>query len=827
MATLLYRLGRFCARRPWTVIISWLVLLALALVAYGIWHGTLTTSVTIPGTETAKVSDQLAAKLPAARGGSGTVVFQVKGDGAFSARQRSQIADALEQTAKLHGVKASTNPFETQSALDEQRAQVSDGRTRLTGARSQLDAAQQQLTQAQQQLDAAQQQAAGSSAATAQLDAQQQQLDAQQQTVKSNQAVLAAQEKKLSDAEALLKMSAAIRTVSTDDSTALATIQFDADSFNVPASVKQAVIDQLGAARLDGVDVQFSNEIAQSIPSIGGVGEIIGVLIAAVVLFIMLGTLIAAGLPVLNALLGVGIGVTGALAFSSAIDMLSVTPILGLMLGLAVGIDYSLFILNRHRHQLRHGMEMHESIGIATGTSGSAVVFAGTTVVIALLALNVTGIPFLGLMGTVGAACVAVAILMAITFTPALLSLIGAHLLSRRTRRHLPTLQHAPVPTAPMSTLRAVFSLVLGVAVLVVIALPALSMRLGLPDGATEPVASTQYQAFKTIEQKFGNGFNGALLVTATVPGGVQKDDLTARERSIGAKLYAVDDVKAVAPIGASSDGSMIAFQVVPGSGPTSARTEQLVRDLRDASPLSGNVKLGVAGNASGNIDISEKLAAALPVYLAIVVGLSFLILMLAFRSLLVPLLAAGGFIMSVLAAFGGVTAIFQWGWLSGLFGTHDPGPVLSFLPILMIGILFGLAMDYQLFIVSGMREAYVHGSRARLAVTQGFRAGRSVVIAAAIIMIAVFSGFIFTDSVMVQSIGFGLAFGVLIDAFLVRLLLIPAAMHLLGDAAWWLPRWLDRILPNIDVEGARLVATLESAQQATRSRQSKSSAAE
>lgn len=827
MATLLYRLGRFCARRPWTVIISWLVLLALALAAYGIWHGTLTTSVTIPGTETAKVSDQLAAKLPAARGGSGTVVFQVKGDGAFSARQRSQIADALEQTAKLHGVKASTNPFETQSALDEQRAQVSDGRTRLTGARSQLDAAQQQLTQAQQQLDAAKQQAAGSSAATAQLDAQQQQLDAQQQTVKSNQAALAAQEKKLSDAEALLKMSAAIRTVSTDDSTALATIQFDADSFNVPAAVKQAVIDQLGAARLDGVDVQFSNEIAQSIPSIGGVGEIIGVLIAAVVLFIMLGTLIAAGLPVLNALLGVGIGVTGALAFSSAIDMLSVTPILGLMLGLAVGIDYSLFILNRHRHQLRHGMEMHESIGIATGTSGSAVVFAGTTVVIALLALNVTGIPFLGLMGTVGAACVAVAILMAITFTPALLSLIGAHLLSRRTRRHLATLQHTPVPTAPMSTLRAVLSLVLGVAVLVVIALPALSMRLGLPDGATEPVASTQYQAFKTIEQKFGNGFNGALLVTATVPGGVQKDDLTARERSIGAKLYAVDDVKAVAPIGASSDGSMIAFQVMPGSGPTSARTEQLVRDLRDASPLSGNVKLGVAGNASGNIDISEKLAAALPVYLAIVVGLSFLILMLAFRSLLVPLLAAGGFIMSVLAAFGGVTAIFQWGWLSGLFGTHDPGPVLSFLPILMIGILFGLAMDYQLFIVSGMREAYVHGSRARLAVTQGFRAGRSVVIAAAIIMIAVFSGFIFTDSVMVQSIGFGLAFGVLIDAFLVRLLLIPAAMHLLGDAAWWLPRWLDRILPNIDVEGARLVATLESAQQATRSRQSKSSAAE
>ncbi|MFT8637046.1 MAG: MMPL family transporter [Pseudoclavibacter sp.] len=825
MATLLHRLGRFSTRRPWTVIVTWLILLVLALTAYGLWHGTLTSTVTIPGTPTSKVTDQLAAKLPHARGGSGTVVFQTQDGAAFTAAQRAQIATALHDAAKLPGVKATVDPFVTQNGIDQQHAQVKDGQAQLDAARAQLDAGAKQLAQAQAQLTAARQQAqaAGTGAAgsaAAQLDAEQAQLDAQQQALTASRTTLDQQAAKLADARKLLDLSAPIRTVSTDRSTALATVQFHANLFNVPAEVKQTFVDHLAKAQIDGVKVEFSNEIAQSMPAIGGIGEIAGLLAAAIVLLVMLGTLIAAGLPVLSALLGVGIGVTGALALSSAIDMLSVTPVLGLMLGLAVGIDYSLFILNRHRHQLRHGMEVRESIAIATGTSGSAVLFAGTTVVIALLALNVTGIPFLGLMGTVAAVCVAVAILIALTFTPALLTLIGTRLLPRRIRRDLGAVRHAPVPDRPMSTGRAIVSLVLGVAVLAVVALPALDMRLGLPDGATEPTGSTQYRAFKTIEHQFGAGFNGPLLVTADIPGGTKQADLISTERTIGAKLGAIDNVHAVAPIGASTDGDLIAFQVVPDTGPTAAQTGQLVRDIRDASPLQGGVKLGVAGNASGNIDISEKLAAALPVYLAIVVGLSFLILMVAFRSLLVPLIAAGGFIMSVLAAFGGVTAIFQWGWLSSLFGTHDPGPVLSFLPILLTGILFGLAMDYQLFLVSGMREAYVLGSSPRLAVARGFRAGRSVVAAAAIIMISVFAGFMVTSSVMIQSIGFGLAFGVLIDAFIVRMLLVPAAMHLLGDAAWWLPKWLDRIVPNIDVEGARLMATLESTDAAAQSRQ-------
>jgi RND superfamily putative drug exporter len=272
--------------------------------------------------------------------------------------------------------------------------------------------------------------------------------------------------------------------------------------------------------------------------------------------------------------------------------------------------------------------------------------------------------------------------------------------------------------------------------------------------------------------------------------------------------LIAENDVTAVAPIGASDDNTLLAFQVIPAEGPTSESTEQLVRDLRDLSPLDGDVTLGVAGSASGNIDISEKLAAALPGYLAVVIGLSLIIMVFVFRSILVPITATLGFVLSLFATFGGITAIYQWGWLGAVFGVHDPAPILSFLPTILVGILFGLAMDYQLFLVSGMREAYVHGAPARLAVQRGVHAGRTVVIAAAIIMISVFAGFIFSSSPMIRTMGFGLAFGVLVDAFVVRMLLIPAVMHLLGESAWWLPKWLDRILPDVDVEGASLERT-------------------
>jgi putative drug exporter of the RND superfamily len=571
---------------------------------------------------------------------------------------------------------------------------------------------------------------------------------------------------------------------------------------------KQAVIDFFEQHTVDGVAVDFSSDIAQGVPEVFGVGEALGLVIAGVVLLVMLGSLLPAGLPIVTALVGVGIGVLASLAFSGVVSMASVTPVLGVMLGLAVGIDYSLFIVHRHRRQLAHGLDLHESIAMANGTAGNAVLFAGTTVMIALLALNFTGITFLGVMGTVGAVCIAVAVLIAVTATPALLGLIGPRALSPRARARLVAPAASGTRAVAMSTRRAVVTIVLGVAALVVVAVPAASMRLGLPDGSAEPADSTSYRAYQVTADAFGPGSNGTLLVTARLPTGLDEAGTAAAQLEVARAVAALDDVRAVAPI-AVSDTGLAAFQVKPGEGPNAASTEQLVRDLRATDVLDGTTlegtALGVAGQAAINIDISANLADVLPLYLAVVVGLSLLIMIVVFRSLLVPLVATGGFVLSLLATYGAIVAVFQWGWLGGVVGITNPGPVLSFLPVMLVGILFGLAMDYQLFLASGMREAFVHGAPARTAVMQGFRAGRTVVVAAALIMASVFGGFVLSDSVIIRSVGFGLAVGVLLDAFVVRLLVVPAVLHLLGRSAWWLPGWLDRLLPNVDVEGAAL----------------------
>jgi RND superfamily putative drug exporter len=789
LAEFLYRLGRLCARRAGVVLASWLVILGLAVTGYFVARGELSPVVDIPGTETAKVSERLGERLPVAAGGNGKIVFHTPDGARLTDSQRAGITALLKSTAELEGVGSTTDPFAIEKRIADQRAQLGDGLKQITDGRAQLVDGQQKINGAKSVWD--------------QLDpATRAEVDAQQATVIEKRKELEAQALKVDRGRQLLNMSAAIRTVSVDGSTAVAQVQFDVPQLDVTPETKERVVEHVDAGLPGGVEVEYSNEITQGLPEIIGVGEVAGLIIAAITLLVMLRTLIGAALPILSALAGVGIGVTASLALSGVVEMLSITPVLGVMLGLAVGIDYSLFILNRHRRQLLEGVDFHESIGLANGTSGNAVVFAGSTVLVALLALNVTGIPFLGLMGTVAAICVAVAVLLAVTLTPALLAVIGNRVLNRKA--------HAQSNAAvkPMSTGRAVTTVLVLLIALVAVAIPAMSMRLGLPDGSSEAQDSTQYQAFKTIEQKFGAGVNGSLVVVADLPAPVTGDALVTEQVRIGTLLLAQNNVSAVAPIGASTDGRTLGFQIIPREGPTTAETEQLVHDLRGLSPVtssSGEVVLGVAGSASGNIDISEKLADALPGYLGLVIGISLIIMILVFRSILVPVTATLGFILSLFATFGGVTAIFQWGWLAAVFGIHDPGPVLSFLPTILIGILFGLAMDYQLFLVSGMREAYAHGAPARLAVQQGVHAGRTVVTAAAIIMISVFGGFIFSNTAMIRSLGFGLAFGVLVDAFLVRMLLIPAIMHLLGRSAWWIPRWLDRILPNVDVEGAAL----------------------
>ncbi len=840
MAELLHRCGTACARRARTVLVVWVLLLGAAAAAFLVGFQGLTSSFDVPNTASGDVVATLEDKLPEFSGASGTVVFRTTDESPLSAGQQAAISELVTAASELPDVASVVDPFAAEqeraaqaAAVESGRPAVGDGRAEVAAAQAQLDAAFAQLDTAQDQLDAARGQAEAAGHPTSQLDAQQAQLDAQRAPLDEQQRLLTAtseeleaQSEQLETAAELLSLAENIRTVSDDGSTARVTIGFAETRLELDQESRDAVIDLFEAAPVDGTQMAFSSEISQGVPRILGVGEVVGVLVAAVVLVVVLGSWLAASFPIVTAVTGVGIGALATLAFSGVTQMTSVTPILGIMLGLAVGIDYSLFIINRHRKQILAGADVEESIGLSTGTAGTAVVFAGFTVIVALLALNVVGIPFLGLMGTIGAVSVAIAVLLAVSATPALLSLAGRRVLGRRARARADAAQteHAtsgpdqpeppqasaphdggPAAIRPMPTWRAVVTTVGCIVTLLVVAVPALSMRYGLPAGDSEPEGTYAYEAFTITEEEFGEGSTSTLLVTADLPADLPEDRLQATQAGIARELAAHDDVVAAAPIAVSDDHRLAAFQVVPEEGPNSESTAQLVRDLRDTGTLAGGITIGVSGQAAINIDISEALADVLPLYLAVVVGLSFVIMVMVFRSLLVPLVATGGFVLSLFATYGVATAIFQWGWFGSLLGIHNPGPLVSFLPIILVGILFGLAMDYQLFMATGMREAYVHGSSARLAVAQGFRAGRRVVTAAALIMIAVFAGFVSSESSIIKSFGVGLAAGVFLDAFVVRMLLMPAVMHLLGRSAWWLPRWLDRIVPDVDVEGAAL----------------------
>lgn len=466
--------------------------------------------------------------------------------------------------------------------------QLQMGAQKLAEAQAEIDEARAQLEAGQAQLDAARQQVADGG--LAELDAQQEQLTAGAKELEKNQELLSKQAKQLDNGQALAQYAGGASLVSESDSTALGVINFDTAATNVPVSSKTQLQDRINAAEIPGVKVLYSSDVSSKMPALIGVGEVAGVLIAAVVLLVMLGTLIAAGLPLISALVGVGVGVAGSLAFSGIIDMLSVTPVLGLMIGLAVGIDYSLFILNRHRKNLLRGVDVQKSIGLANGTSGNAVVFAGSTVVIALLALNVTGIGFLGLMGTVGAVSVFTAVLVAVTLAPALLSLAGLRVLPSRVRNEVGEKPRSRALPKEMSSTRAWVTLVACLVGLVVVALPATSMRLGLPMGSSEPADSTQFQAYEAIEDGFGPGMNGPLLVVAEYPEAVPKDDLVATQLAIAEKLSTQASVTSVVPVGQSEDGKMLAFQVVPAEGPESEDTSELVHSIRGMSPLDGAV---------------------------------------------------------------------------------------------------------------------------------------------------------------------------------------------------------------------------------------------
>ena len=600
------------------------------------------------------------------------------------------------------------------------------------------------------------------------------------------------------------------QAVSADGTVAYATVSYDAEFDELTSSVQEELVATTESAESAGLQVELGGEATQAV-SEQGATEAIGVLVAMLVLAVAFGSVVAAGLPLLTALIGVGVGMAGTLALSSVVELTSTAPILGLMVGLAVGIDYALFISIRHKQHLADGMDPHESAGMSVGTAGSAVVFAGATVMIALAGLAVVGIPFLTTMGLVAAGMVGVAVLVALTLVPALLGFAGNRFNRwpipgfRGRQARLKTNESTGTKWAKRVTQRPAAFLIAAVIGTGILAVPALDLELGLPDEGNLTSDTTQRKAYDLLADGFGPGFNGPLTI---VVDGQGSDDVEAAANGTATAISELDDVAAVSPAVLNPEGDTAIITAFPESGPADTATKDLVgaiRDLQSGITDSTGAELFVTGNTALGIDISEKLTGALPLFLIVVVGLSLILLTLAFRSILVPLKATAGFLLSLAATFGALVAVFQWGWMADLIGLQSTGPIISFLPILLVGLLFGLAMDYEVFLVSRMREDYVHGASPKESIVGGFRHGARVVTAAALIMASVFAGFILGDDATIKSIGFALAFGVLIDAFVVRMTIVPAVMALLGDKAWYLPKWLDRIMPDVDIEGARL----------------------
>ncbi|WP_405850796.1 MMPL family transporter [Streptomyces niveus] len=606
-----------------------------------------------------------------------------------------------------------------------------------------------------------------------------------------------------------------VGTVSADSRTGIAEITFDAEKADkILEATKQALERSAAEARAAGLTVELGGDAFGPKVTVLGPMEAVGILIALGILIFVFRTLRGAIIPVATALVGVAIGVLGLMAMTSVVTMDSTSIILAVMLGLAVGIDYALLIVSRHQTQVRHGMDPEESAGLATGTAGGAVVFAGATVVIALSALAVVNMPFLTVMGLGAALTVVVSVLIAVTLLPAVLGLMGksiatstvpvlrrsAERAQRRAGGGRPSVGQRWAAATARRRWLVVVTCVLGLGLM---AAPAADLQLGL-GGGPDPQSSAG-RAQKLVDDGFGPGYSGTLIVLAQ---GESKTTTLATANDFATQVKDLQGVASVSPPVPAASGHAALVSITPSSGPESEATTNLlseIRERRGGIEEQTGTDLNVTGSTAVNIDVANKLSGALPVYCLLVMGLALLLLMVVFRAVAVPLKAALGFLLSLGASLGALVAVFQWGWLSDLLGITQTGPVLSFLPMLLVGILFGLAMDYEVFLVSRMREEYKHGRPPTEAMVRGFGHSSQVVAAAALIMIAVFGSFIFAELQVIKGMGFALAIGVLLDAFVVRMTLVPAVMAILGHKAWWLPRFLHRWLPNVEIEGERL----------------------
>ncbi|MGW1996247.1 MMPL family transporter [Embleya sp. NPDC001921] len=601
--------------------------------------------------------------------------------------------------------------------------------------------------------------------------------------------------------------------VAPDQQVALGWVQYTPQPADIEDSTLDKLEDAVAPAKQAGVQVEYSGSVYPGwriTPS--ELPELIGLAIALIILLITFGAVVAAGVPIINAIIGVVIALMGVTALASVVDIASASTTVAIMLGLSCGIDYGLFILFRHRNNLIGGMTPEESAALALGTAGSSVVFAGLTVIIALCGLAVVGIPFLTLMGLCAAAAVLVALLIALTLLPAVLGFAGTKLVSFIDTRLRPG-HHEEVAritaTEPARTFGAAWArfvvryripaLVVGVGLLLLMAVPAASMELGLPSAASQPESSTQRKAYDLTAESFGPGFNGPLLVVADGP--VDQSGVTALTNA----LKQQPDVVAAGPLAVNNEVAVV--RVIPATGPNSETTADLVhhiRDNREAIEAGVGAPILVGGSTASNIDVSTKLLDALPVFLLVVVGLAFVLLTFAFRTILVPIKSILGFLLSVAAAFGAQVAMFQWGWGEDIFGI-TPTETISFLPILMLAIIFGLSSDYEVFVVSRIKEDYTTTGDARGAVARGTGLSARVVTAAALIMFSIFVAFMFTDDPTIKAIGFSFAVGVFLDAFVVRLTLVPATMAIVRAKLWYHPQWFAKYVPDPDIEGKRL----------------------
>ena len=613
--------------------------------------------------------------------------------------------------------------------------------------------------------------------------------------------------------------------VSDDSSAAIVRLQFDGQASDVSAATKDTLrtaVSDLEKELPKGSRAVIGGDLfSMSIPAIS-ITEGVGLVVALLVLIVAFRSFVVAGMPLLTAMLGVGVSMAAIFAATAFAPVSSTTPLLALMLGLAVGIDYALFIMARHQDQVRAGVDPEESASRATGTAGSAVVFAGITVLIALIGLGFAGIPFLTTMGIAAAVAVLIAVLIAVTLTPAILGFLKGRVVGR------PVRPRRPRKGQPDATPRRRFSerwvggvtkhpVLVAIAIVLglgVVAVPAASLALALPNSGVQPKGSEARENYDLTAEHFGPGFNGPLILTGTI---VTSNDPVGLMNDLGdavGKLPGVAEIALATPNETADTGIV---QVIPTTAPDAPATADLVRELRshhDEWLKKFGIDVKVTGFTAVAIDISDQLGAALLPFGIFVIGLSLVLLTIVFRSIWVPITAALGYLLSIVAAFGVVSAVFEWGWFADALHVARVGPIISFMPIILMGVLFGLAMDYQVFLVSRMREDYVHdaGSRspdraerraaALRAVRGGFTGSAKVVTAAGLIMFAVFVAFVPEGDSSLKPIALGLAAGIAIDAFLVRMTLIPALMAILGERAWEIPAWLERILPSVDIEG-------------------------